>query len=122
MPACGFSGVATRALDGTTPEVLIERDVLAPRNVLVAVDGEQLYITDTTPSTDPSGHMYRSATDDATKVPVACDLGKIAYALVDGTFQNQVEYEVVVGATDVFWVEEYFDDDIWQFALRAATK
>lgn len=120
--ACGFSGVATRAPDGTMPEVLIERGVFAPLNVLVAVDGEQLYITDTTPSTDPSGHMYRIATDDATKVPVACDLGKIAYALVDGTFQNQVEYEVVVGATDVFWVEEYFDGSSWQFALRAATK
>ncbi|MBC8071729.1 MAG: hypothetical protein IAG13_25615 [Deltaproteobacteria bacterium] len=120
--ACGFSGVATRALDGSMQQVLVEPDILAQTNILVAVDGEQLYVSNSTLDSEASGHILRLATDDATRTPVACNLHSLAYRLVDGVFPNQTEYEVVVGATEVFWVEQKLGGDLNLYALRAATK
>jgi hypothetical protein len=120
--ACGFSGVATRALDGTTPEVLIDPDPLQPLNVLVATDAEALYVIDTVPNTSRDGHMSRLTTDDPTPSAVACGLSKVAYRLVDGFFPNQTEWEVRVGPADVYWIEESFDGTTLRFAIRAAPK
>lgn len=120
--ACGFSDVAVRNADGSAPQVLLERAITEPLNVLVATDVENLYLIDTVAPTDRTGTMLRIATDDPTIVPIACDIGKVAYALVDGSFPNQTEYEVVVGATDVFWIEEFFDGAAFQYSLRAIAK
>jgi hypothetical protein len=120
--ACGFSGVAVRELDGTSPQVLIEPDVLSPLRRLVANDGENLYLIDSEDNTQRNGHMLRIRTDDPTVQPIACDLAKIAWTLHGGVFPNQTELDVVVGDTEVFWIEEYWDGTAFAYSLRATAK
>jgi hypothetical protein len=120
--ACGFYAVTVRNRDGSDPVELIAADLLAPLNLLVATDLEHLYLVDLVANTDHTARMLRMSTDDPHTTPIACDVGKIANELIDAFFPNQTEYEVAVGAADVFWIEESFDGTTLRFGIRAAAK
>lgn len=121
--ACGFAGVVVRALDGGDPQTLLDPGIdRAPTHVLVQADDEVLYLL--LQDEDVPQHLGRMRTDDATLAPVACDLdGVVANHLIDGFFPIQTEYEVVVGAQDIVWVEQRSNDvGTATFLLRAAAK
>jgi hypothetical protein len=120
--ACGFSGVAVRELDGTSPQVLIEPDILSPLRRLVVSDGESLYLSDSEDNQVRTGHLLRIRTDDATVEPIACDVAKIAWTLQGGVFPNQTEFDIVVGDAEVFWIEEFWDGTAFAYSVRAAAK
>ncbi len=121
--ACGFAGVIVRAPDGSDPQTLFDPGIdRAPTHVLVQADGEALYLL--LQDEGVPQHLGRMRTDDGTIAPVACDLdGVVANHLIDGFFPIQTEYEVVIGAQDIVWVEQRTDDvGAATFLLRATAK
>ncbi len=104
--ACGFAGVNAGGRDGTAIGVVVPKDFLHPSpNILVGTDAETLYLIDREHWQMGTGTIRKVASTGGPVLPVACDVSTIQDRLADGTFPIQTEHEVIIGATDVFWVE-----------------
>lgn len=119
---CGFAGVATYSREGEGPTELIPRASSMPLNIVVESDGENLYMIETSDGTSRNARMKRTPSGESDVSVVVCDLGMVSNQLVDGFFPIAPEYEVAVGATDVFWIEQNREGSTVQYRLRAATK
>lgn len=119
---CGFSAVASHNRDGSEPLVLIERDAVGPLNIVVASDAENLYLIETSSGEARDARMKRTKSTAGEVTNVVCDLGTVANQLVDGSFPIGYEWEVVVGESEVYWVERASGEEGQLYQLRAAAK
>lgn len=105
--ACGFSGLNAYGHDGSGLSPLIPKDLthLGP-NVLVGSDAETLYVFNREKALQGVGTIVKISSSGGAITPVACDLSTLQNRLVDASFPVQTEYEVTVGATDVYWIEK----------------
>lgn len=119
---CGYGAVASHNRDGSEPLVLIERDALAPLNIVVASDAENLYLIETSSGQARDARMKRTKSTVGEVTNVVCDLGTVANQLVDGAFPIAYEWEVVVGEREVYWIERASGEDGELYQLRAGAK
>ncbi len=121
--ACGFSEIDTHKRDGTSPHTLVANDFMQG-HVLVATDAENLYVIQRVGPTEHAGLMQRIPSAGGSLTKLVCDLGPVSNKLVDGTFRIQTDYEVAMGASSVFWVEEPSDatSGAVSYLLRSAPK
>lgn len=121
--ACGFSALRAGNRDGTGITELIAKDVLKPAsNILVGSDAELFYLHDSTGQQTKTSALRRIASSGGELTTIACDLGRIQNRLLRTFFPIQTEYEVIVGATDVFWIEVSGTDSDPKWMIRHATK
>ena len=121
--ACGFGGIKAGARDGTGIGVVVPRDQLHPAStVLVGTDAETLYVMDRENVSKGTGTLRKVASTGGALLPVACDLSTVENKLVNAVFPVQTEYELVIGASDVFWIERRGTAPATKFFVRRAPK
>jgi hypothetical protein len=104
--ACGFGGVKAADRDGANITVVVPRDLLHPASrILVGSDAETLYVMDREGQQAGTGKLYKVASSGGALAPVACDMSEVQSRLLDAVFPLQTEHELVIGATDTFWIE-----------------
>ena len=105
--ACGFSGLNAFGHDGSGLSALIPKDLLQlGPNTLIGADAETLYLFNRSKAAAGVGALVKIQSSGGAVTPVACDLSTLQNRLVDASFPVQTEYEVTVGATDVYWIEK----------------
>jgi hypothetical protein len=120
--ACGFDGVKAGGRDGTGIGVVVPSSQLQHLNVLVGSDAENLYVTDRSKAVSGGGTLHKVASTGGALFPIACDLGPLANRLVDAFFPVQTEYELVIGASEVFWIEKRGLGQATKWFVRHAAK
>jgi hypothetical protein len=118
---CGYFSLAARDRDGTMEDILFDGDVLTGLRIPFAVDGEDVYYGGYQEVRSPLSRMTSAGEDVEV---LACDTGRIAHKLLDAFFPMANTFEVVVGDSDVFWIEQDPGDDEAPptHKIRAATK
>jgi hypothetical protein len=106
--------------DGESVTEIVPHQLPMPSNVLVGTDAENLYVMDAPKGPTGVGTMSRVASSGGAVTPIVCDLNPVENRFVDGFQRLQTEYEVTIGATDVFWVEKRGLDSPKWFIRRAA--
>jgi hypothetical protein len=105
--ACGFTGLNAYGHDGTGLSALIPKDPLQlGPNVLVGADAETLYLFNRDKASKGVGTLVKIQSSGGAITPVACDLSTLQNRVVDAFVPVPTEYEVTVGATDVYWSEK----------------
>jgi hypothetical protein len=119
---CGLFGVESHARTGGPATVVIPKDMTQRAYQLVASDGENLYLDTPPESATAFGSLYRVPTSGSPITPIACDVHDLANHLADGTFPIQVEFEVITGDDQLYWIEKTQTDTDAAWSIRHAAK
>ena len=117
---CGYFSLATRGRDGMDEAILFDGMVLDGPKIPFATDGEVFYYGGYQGGTSPLSRMTSAGEDQEV---IACDTGNISNKLIDASFAIANAYEVVVGDTEVYWIELSAPDETPPtYKIRRAAK
>ena len=69
-----------------------------------------------------TGTLRKVASSGGALLPVACDLSTVQNTLINAIFPIQNEYELVIGSSDVFWIEHRGNAPSTKWFVRRAPK
>jgi hypothetical protein len=118
--ACGFANVSVYGRDGASPEQILARTDTNLLAIPMATDGERIYMGGR--SEGGATPLWRIDSDGSDLTAVACDSGEIGNQEEGNNFPIQYEYEMVVGDSDVFWIEYRMDGSDFEFLIRSTPK